>query len=356
MNYMFIGASDKYFDAKLSGKVKKLVFHLFDYEFAMQAEYNPLTVNIKPNTGFTTAVAKAILQYRKEHPDKIVRVGLYTEFSTDFAELPDVTQSLFRELRENDGGDSFYVNSLINVAVHGKSGSKAAYSGVVAGAPIYYLAPDAKVDKVFEKELKYIEEVSPSDRINFWDNLNGLSYEGSYVRKRSTSVTYSYRIALKLPNGESFRDEKAGFVTRHHAKQARDKVLMEKMLQTVVDCDLTFSLVAKEYIETQKNKKALYVKYMQYYNSFLQLQNTGSLHITQYAKEDRVPTGILRGFEVNHAVDGRRSDDYYTGANGLSEGYIQGYYAFLNNVFDYAYNQKYIAYQPLYFVELRKSF
>ena len=72
--YLFLGPTEKYFDKKAGSKVKKLVKALFDYEYFMNPDLGKnsleqLDVRVKPNTGYATAVATAILEYREQNPN-----------------------------------------------------------------------------------------------------------------------------------------------------------------------------------------------------------------------------------------------------------------------------------------------
>ena len=346
--YAFMGPNEHSFDKKNTNKIKKLVKYLFDYEFSKKvAAGSMLEISIKPNTGFTTAVAEAILDYQTEHPDRGIKIVLFTEYKTDFEELPTKTQQLFDKLVGYDGAS---VRRVICMGL--KEAPKGVYSMMTSrGIPVYYYDPKAKKDSTFMKELSYIE--IESHRINLFDNLNGQSYQSVGVRKKSNGITYSYRINVNLPNGKKLSEELSCFVTATHASSHREKRLIEAMWQDIEPCELCLLDVVKEYLETKKEHPALYLKYKQYYASFLRMKRVSATLMSDYASTERLRNSLILGLRINDEYDGRRKDpSYLRDEDRLTPKYIQGYYAFLDNVFDYAYQKKYINYQPLRIVRL----
>ena len=339
--------------------IKKLVGLLFDYEYSVtSAKERTLEVLIKPSTGFAAVVANAILDYRENNPNKPIRVNLITEFSTDFAELPEKTQELFKSVGTGSVGYMVYVGD------GGKTGSKAAYSDLVGGSiPVYYYDPIVKVDKVFEKEYKHIEEIR-HEKINLYDNFKGEAYSQDGVRKKANGLTYSYRINTTLPNGKKFSEEYSNFVTIYHARTAREKRLMNAMWQDVEKTDITMTELFDEYIETKGDTPALQTKYKQYHSAFIVGRHMGEQKVQDLVHGDSTSTASLHArcyvFSIKHATDSRYKEDGYYDENDkwhyrkLTNEYKQGYYAFLNNLFDYAYQQGYISYQPLMLFDISK--
>lgn len=361
MRYLFIGPDEKHFDGKKANKIKKLISCLFDYEYMMvSSKERTVDVLIKPSTGFTTAVAHGILDYRKNNPDKPIRVLLLTEFSTDLAELPEKTQELFNSL-----GNGAVMN-MVNVDDGCKVGGKAAYSNVVSlGIPVYYYDPNVKVDKTFEKEYKYIEK-SHHEKINLFDNFKGEAYSKDGVRKKATGLTYSYRLNTTLPNGKKLTEEWSNFVTTYHARSARAKRLVDAMWQDVEKNDITLTELFNEYIETKGATPALQTKYKQYHSALIVGKGQGDVPIWRFAQEDKDTLnlvsahGSFHGFKLRYATDSRYKEDSYYDEDDdyhrhyLTDEYKQGFYAMLSNLFDYAYLKGYIRYQPLMLFDISK--
>ncbi len=369
--YLFLGPDEKHFDSKSGSKVKKLVKALIDYEYLIYPDWGKnwhevFVVRVKPNTGFATAVANGILEYREQNPDKPVAVELVSEYSTDFEELPEKTQLLFKKLV---GEDNFRVR-VENVVKNGvKTGGKAAYSDILNGnIPVVWYDPNSKVDKAFEKEYRNAESRFQFDMINLFNNSTGEAYSKDGVRKKAASLTYSYRINTILPNGEKLTEELSNFVTVQHAQNARNKRLVDAMWQEVEKNDITLNELFQEYIETKGSTPALQTKYKQYYNAFI-----ASLHgedkvqslvhglesATRTIRDNTNPVAVggrLSLFSLRNALDGRFSEYNLYDEDGnfrpryLSEDYKQGFYAMVNNLFDYAYLKGYIHYQPLVLV------
>lgn len=350
--YLFVGPDEKHFDMKKSGKVKKLVYALLDF-LVMKKESKffdfDFEIILKPTMGFTTIVAESIMEYREKHPEKEFKVKLKTELDSNFFELHEKTQTLFKTVAQSL--DVAYCRSINYGSTRGAAQELIAHNNAV----VFYYEPESKVDKTFEKELKYIEaEKIILNRINFYDNQKGEEYTGTIegVRKRANGLTYSYRINVKLPTGEKFTEEKANFVTAFQAKEAREIRLAEKMAQEVEPCELTFEEVVKEYIEGKKEQPALQKKYEQYYKSFIDGQFVAKYKLSSFA-ELPFRLGNFSSLMLRYEKDAR----YKKGseeAHYLTDKYKQGYYAFLSNVFDYAYLKGYIPYQPLLIVDLSK--
>ena len=356
--YSFMGPNERSFDMKKATKVKKLVKYLFDFNFTVvDPNANKIAVSIKPYTGFTSVVAEAILEYKEKHPDKVFNITLFTEYKTDFAELPEKTQQLFDKLVGYDGSTPRKV-----ICMGSKEHSKGVYAMMTSqGIPVYYHDPNAKKDSTFMKELSWIE--IKRRRINLFENLSGHPYTGDGIRKRSNAITYSYRIHAGLPNNQRLTEESAGYVTINHAQIARNRCLITAMWQKVEPNDVTVSDVFAEYIETKDNTPSLQIKYRQYFNSFI-AHKTGHWkiqHFTDGAIDPSVTQRTFRNLSLYSATDGRyKEDGFYNDENKwekryLTDEYKQGFYAFLSNLFDYAYQRGYIPYQPMLLVDTRKQ-
>ena len=372
--YLFLGPDEKHFDNKSGSKVKKLVKALFDYEYFMNPDlgknhHEVFVVRVKPNTGYATAVATAILEYREQNPNKPVAVELVSEYSTDFDELPEKTQALFKQLV----GEDFrvMVQSVVKDGI--KTGGKAAYSDILNGTiPVVWYAPNSKVDKAFEKEYRNAASRSHFDMINLYSNTTGEAYSKDGVRKKAASLTYSYRINTTLPNGKKLTEEWSNFVTVIHALDARTKRLVDAMWQDVEKNDITLNELFAEYIETKGDTPALQTKYKQYYSALI-LDYVGNLAVQSLAHgldsatlsiRDNATSYAARGrlssFSLRRAMDGRYDterlydEDGRYRIPGLSEAYKQGFYAMMNNLFDYAYQRGYIHYQPFMLFDIDK--
>ena len=353
-----MGPNEKSFDMKKTNKVKKLVKYLFDFQFNVaDPNSDRIGVCIKPNTGFTSAVAEAILEYKEIHPNRKFIITLFTEYKTDFDELPKKTQQLFDTLVGYDG--STY-RKVICMGV--KEAPKGVYAMMTSqGTSVYYYDPNAKNDSTFMKELHWIE--LDNHRINLFDNLSDKPYVGDGVRKKINSMTYSYRIHTTLPNNRRLTTESAGYVTINHAQFARNNCLLNAMWQEVAPNNITISDVFNEYIKTKSDTPSLQKKYRLYYNSFI-AQKTGHWriqHFTDGAIDPFVTQRTFRNLSLFHATDGRyKEDGFYNNAGKwekhyLTDEYKQGFYSFLSNLFDYAYRMKYIPYQPLLLVDTKKQ-
>ena len=355
--FAFIGPNEYSFDKKKSNKVKKLVHYLFDYEFSVvEPDSNSIGLSIKPNTGFTSVVAEAILDYQEKHPDKVFKILLFTEYKTDFEELPIKTQQLFDKLVGYDGTTYRKV-----MCMGRKENPKGVYSMMTSqGTPVYYYDPEAKKDSSFMKELKWI--VTPRKSINLFENLSGQAYQGDGIRKKSTAMTYAYRINANLPNGKRLTEELSGFITTRHAKIARNKRLIEAMWQDVEPNLITLSELFDEYIETKGSTPSLQAKYKQYYNSFIgeDAGNTKVQWFVDCGVEEYLITSKFHRFSLAVATDSRyKEDGFYDEDNMwkqryLTDAYKQGFYAMLSNVFDYAYHRGYISYQPMLLFDISK--
>lgn len=373
--YLFLGPTEKYFDKKSGSKVKKLVKALFDYEYFINPDlgttvFDKFWVRVKPNTGYATAVAEAILEYREQNPNKPVFVELASEYSTDFEELPEKTQLLFKKLV---GEDNFRVKAQVQVQDGIKSGGKAAYTNILNGTiGVVWYDSEAKNDSAFEKEYRNAKERIGYDIINLHDNAKGKTYSKDGVRKKATSLTYSYRINTTLPNGKKLTEEWSNFVTIRHAQEARTKRLVDAMWQEVEKNDITLTELFEEYIATKGDTPALQTKYKQYFNALvsdydrkLKVQTLahGSVSATISIRDNTTPysvRGRLGSFSLRRALDGRYDTYNLYNEDGsyripsLSADYKQGFYAFLNNLFDYAYQRGYISYQPFMLIDISK--
>jgi len=371
--YLFLGPTEKYFDNKSGSKVKKLVKALFDYEYFINPDlgstvFDKFWVRVKPNTGYATAVANAILEYREQNPNRPVYVELVSEYSTDFEELPEKTQTLFKQLV---GEDNFRV-MVQNVVKDGvKTGGKAAYSNILNGSvAVVWYDSEAKNDSAFEKEYRNAKEHTGYDIINLHDNAKGKTYSKDGVRKKAASLTYSYRINTTLPNGKKLSEEWSNFVTIRHALNARNKRLVDAMWQEVEPNPITLSELFEEYIATKGDTPALQTKYKGYFSALIpQYLSEEKVQSLAHGKEsstisfrDNATLTSIRSrvssFSLKYATDGRYKDEGYYDENdsyhkhNLSEDYKQGFYAMLNNLFDYAYQRGYISYQPFMLVDI----
>ena len=374
--YLFLGPTEKYFDKKVGSKVKKLVKALFDYEYFMNPDLGKnsleqLDVRVKPNTGYTTAVATAILEYREQNPNRPIRVELVSEYSTDFEELPEKTQILFKQLV---GEDNFRVKVQVQVKDGIKTGGKAAYSDILNGSiPVIWYEPGAKVDKSFEKEYRNVETRFRYEMIDLHDNLSGEAYSKDGVRKKAASLTYSYRINTTLPNNTKLTEEWSNFVTVRHALNARAKRLVDAMWQDVERNPITLSELFEEYIATKGDTPALQTKYKGYFSAlipeYLSKEKVQSLaHGTETStislRDNATLTSVrsrVSSFSLKYVTDGRyKNEGYYDESDSyhrryLSDDYKQGFFAMVNNLFDYAYQQGYIHYQPFLLVDISKQ-
>ena len=361
--YVFFGPDEKHFDSKRANKIKRLVGYLLDYEYFVSDSHTaeiPLVLYIKPATGFSSVVAEGIIEYRELNPDKPLRVKLITEYNSDYEELPAKTQALFDAF-----GGLLQTESIGLVKDGKKSGGKAVYSGVVKkGVPVFYYEPEMKLDKAYEKELRNAVEDSPLGYINLFDNFNGEDYKGDGVRKRASGITYSYRINTVLPNGKKFTEELSTFVTSSHASMARKKRLVNAMWQDVSDeVDLTLNDVFEEYLATKGDTPSLQTKYRQYFNAHVVGSGLDTNLIGRYAPKDLIIVdNLIRKFSLQYKNDGRSKhsptydeDGNYIKKKKIADKHRQGFYAMLSNVFDYAYQQGYISYQPMYLVDIERQ-
>ena len=370
--YLFLGPTEKYFDKKSGSKVKKLVKALFDYEYFINPElgttvFDKFWVKVKPNTGYATAVAEAILEYREQNPNKPVFVELVSEYSTDFEELPEKTQLLFKKLV---GEDNFRVKAEVIVQDGVKSGGKAAYSNILNGTiGVVWHDTNSKLDGAFEKEYRNAKERLGYKVINLFNNSKGEAYSKDGVRKKANGLTYSYRINTTLPNGKKLTEEWSNFVTVQHAQEARTKRLVDAMWQEVEPNDITLNEVFNEYIETKGSTPALQTKYKQYYRALVddigkdKIQNVahGSGGVVLSDRDSATLYFVrarLHAFSKHNAIDCRYDISRLYDENGkyripsVSKEYKQGFYAMVNNIFDYAYQRGYIHYQPFLLVDV----
>ena len=364
LKYLFIGPDEKHFDVKKANKVKKLVQSIFDYDFEVEKSER-VDIILKPSAGFTATVAESIVEYRKKNSESRFHVSMVSEFRSDFDNLTEEVQALFKGLCSGS------VYSMVYDTDGKRYGSSTAYSNVVnkGNCIVFYYEEGSKVDKAFEKEYSHILK-NCKEKINLADNFKGEDYKSSGVRKKAASLTYAYRINLTLPNGEKFTEEKAGFVVPTHAYYARTKRLVDAMWQDVNPNDITLTKLFEEFIKTKTDTPALQEKYKQYYKTWILDEKLGDVKLHHFWEADTIFRSlpiILRGrfieLSLEHRTDARYSEELQyeksLECDGcdienhyLSDKYKQGFYAMLSNLFDYAYQKKYIPYQPLLLIDL----
>lgn len=209
---------------------------------------------------------------------------------------------------------------------------------------ITYLDRNCKRDKLLNRILDwYYSPHTDKKVIDLYAASNNIYENAEYlgVRKRKNSSMYYYRIKMKLPNGTPVNIEKGSFYSPEEANKARKQHLILLTTQGCNNSDKTVEDVFFEFIsDTCKLKPSLEKKYLSYYNSRIK-DRMGNLKIGETLNALENLYNQITHYQVK---DMRTKDSSIT----LTPNYVSGLRAMLCNLFDYAYNKKYIRSHPMY--------
>ncbi len=162
------------------------------------------------------------------------------------------------------------------------------------------------------------------------------------IRQQKNCNKWSYRIHFKLPDGTEIGIEKGGFETEQQAVVARFEKITELVSQENVIGGKFFGEIYEEYIETLQSKSALKKKYNSYYNTHIKSILSGVL-----AENCLNGLKLIQKRVCSNTIDGRSENKKTT----LTRQYVLGLKAMLTNIFDFAYNNKYIKTHPMYLLD-----
>lgn len=359
MKVVLSGASGEYFD--LSDKLKKkLKNNIVKYLLSCEIDDSEFRMDIKVDDGFGIIATEACLEYVKLTGISNYRIVFFCVYREEFTELPDEIKQYYADKIEflkaqglnkyggiahvtddtrgwgsRDANITDYKNSFTNCCC------RHIYS---KDSLITYLDKKGKRDKLLYRILDSFDVTETKKGIvDLYAASNSLYDNSEYagVRKQKNSSKYYYRINIKLPDGIPVNIEKGSFFTAEEANKARREHLISLTTQDCENADKTVDEVFNEFIcVTCKDKASLEKKYLSYYSSRIK-DTLGNLKIGETQAELNRLYTILTNYQVK---DNRSKDSRVT----LSKGYVSGLRAMLCNLFDYAYNMKYINSHPMY--------
>ncbi len=167
-----------------------------------------------------------------------------------------------------------------------------------------------------------------------------MIYKG--IRKQKKCKGFYYRIHFKLPSGKEISIEKGSYDTQEQAYMARKEKIIELTTQDCLDVNKTFGEIFYEYLDTLEDRYALRLKYTACYNTRIKedLENV-------LVGETIEPLQKLQKKLCNSMITDGRSGKKIQ----ISKTYLQGIKALLQNVYDYAYVNRYISQHPIYHLD-----
>ena len=337
---------------------KKLKKSILKYLLSCEITDDRFDLNIKTDDGFGLVATEACFEFIKQTGIDNYRISFFCFYNEDFTELSEEIQKYYTDkieylkgLGTTERGRPLYVvdGTLGFGSRNAKMDEYQAYffncfSRYVDTRTyiVTYMDKKSNKDKLLQRMLryydlpnKYVVDLYAASN-NLYDNAD---YSG--IRKRKNSSKYYYRINIKLPDGTPMNLEKGAFFTVEEANIARTKHLISLTTQDCENADKTVDEVFNEFISiTCKDKVSLEKKYMSYYNSRIK-ETIGMLKIGETQAELQELYKVLTKYQVK---DNRSKDKTIN----VSQGYVSGLRAMLCNLFDYAYNMKYIQSHPMY--------
>lgn len=291
--------------------------------------------------GFSEMAVDAVMSFINTRP-VVCSFQFRSVFAGDYNALPTKTQNHYRDIiselikREIPTDDKTEGSHILKH--HDKfdiSQIKINYYCTTSSGPacvfVSYFDKNTK-DEWIKDEFDWHTGKNVS-KINLYKSPTGTYTHTEYtgVRKQKNTSKYSYRIKIKLPNGDNINLEKGSFLTPEDASLAREEHIVALTTQDCTNSDKTFEEVFAEYITaTCEGKPSLKKKYVSYYNSHLKTAfETLKIGETQFALKS-----LYKSLNRNKG--------------NLSKNYAAGLRAMLCNLFDYAYNMKYIQSHPIY--------
>lgn len=342
-------------DSKQKIKLKKSIIK---YLLSCEIRDNTCDLNIKADDGFGLVATEACFEYIKQKELDNYRISFFCFYNEDFEELSDEIKKYYtdkieylqslgttergRPLHVLDGTCGF--GSRSDKADEYKASFSNCYYRYIDNATclVTYLDKKSNGDKLLKRVLNYYD--SPDKMVvDLYAASNSLYDNSNYtgIRKQKNSSKYYYRINIKLPDGTPVNIEKGAFFTAAEADKVRREHIIFLTTQNCENADKTVDEVFNEFISvTCKDKASLEKKYRSYYNSRIK-ETMGILKIGETKAELQELYTVLTKYQVKD----NRSKDKTT---NLSQGYVSGLRAMLCNLFDYAYNMKYIQSHPMY--------
>lgn len=354
MKVALCGSSGEHFclDDKQKNKLKKSIIK---YLLSCEIKEDMCELNIKADDGFGLIATEACLEYIKQKKLNNYRISFFCFYNEDFTELSEEIQKYYTDkidylqsLGTNERGRPLYVKpctfglgSRTDKMDKYKATFSNCYSIYIYNTKylITYLDKKSNGDKLLNRVLYY----SKQSIVDLYAASNNLYDSSEYagIRKRKNSSLYYYRINIKLPDGTPINLEKGSFYSAEGADKARKEHLILLTTQDCENADKTVDEVFNEFISiTCKDKVSLEKKYLSYYNSRVK-EKIGTLKIGETQYELSRLYNLLTNYQ---AGDNRSKDKKGT----LSNSYVAGLRAMLCNLFDYAYNKKYIQSHPMY--------
>lgn len=346
---LFIGPDEKHFSPMSKRSLEKAIYAYIDFEVKNSPIIDLPHFFIRPDTGFTYLVAQVLKGYMSKHPDVKVFVKLVSEFITDFKQLPLELQQFFYDMvrREADPENVMDYGYNVTASMYTTTQSRTAYSEFFKGHEdiVYYCDNAGKINKRLQSELNAISSIG--NKTNLFRTVSPEYFNLENIRKRVNGISYYYRINLKLPDGTPVTEENGGYACIKHAQYAREKRLREVLQQDVRVPEKTLDDVFSEYLETLGNKEALKKKYTSYMNALYNGPKDGKMET--FCKIEDLDKFLGFGTRVRHYDKRFLPLNPNRHNHVISKAYLKGYFAFLMNLFDYAYVEGYISTQPLYF-------
>ena len=353
MRFYFSGETGKHFhiDDKLKIKIKKDIINYIK-------KYRPIPeryiFEFRAVDGFSLLALEAVMSFVKTHSIQC-SFRFRSVLAGDFAALPQDVQETYESaiweltdigipVRDDTAGSPLFDYYDKNDIARVKLNYKCDTDGGPGHVLISYFEENTK-DKWIKYEYIPTRTSDNITHINLFDCYNSShgyihsSYSG--VRKQKNSSKYYYRIKIKLPDGSPVNIEKGSFFTAEEADKARRKHLILLTTQDCNEADKTVDEVFNEFISIVcRDKDSLEKKYLSYYNSHVK-GVVGKVKIWN-AKDYLYQ--LYKFLQTNNVTDNRTKDK----KGMLSKDYVSGLRAMLCNLFDYAYNMKYIKSHPMY--------
>lgn len=346
----FSGESGKYFhiDSKIKTKIEKEIIDCIK-------KINPLPdryiFEFRATDGFSALALNTVMSYINTN-NIVCSFWFRSVMEGDFESLPNDIQTLYNNTIFELSGKGVPVRNDLKGAPVFKyydstdiTALKINYHATTDSGPnrflISYFEPQTK-DKWIKKEYEW-HTSSRTTKLNLCKPITTDYIHTDYtgIRKQKNSSKFYYRIKMKLPDGTPISIEKGSFLSAEEASKARREKIISLTTQNCTNMDLTVDEVFEEFIsKVCKDKSALKKKYASYYNAQIK-ERFGELKIGETQEELNRFYNIL----INHKVIDKRTENTPI---KLSKEYIAGMRAMLCNLFDYAYNMKYISSHPMY--------
>ena len=354
MRVVLCGASGEYFNLSDKQK-KKLKNNIIKYLLSCELNNSESRIDIKVDDGFGLIATESCLEYTKLKSDTNFIIDFFCVYREEFTDLPDELKQYYidiMELSKEQYRNVRFVDYTCNCGSRDanitdyKTSFTNCFCKHIAQREglITYLDKKSSRDKLLYRILdRYDVTGTKKGIVDLYAASNNLYDNADYtgIRKQKNTSKYYYRINIKLPDGTPVNVEKGSFYTVEEANKARREHLVSLTTQDCENVDKTVDEVFKEFISiTCKDKASLEKKYLSYYNSRIK-DTMGNIKIGETQAELSSLYNLLTNYQVK---DNRSRDSKVI----LTKGYVSGLRAMLCNLFDYAYNMKYISSHPMY--------